>query len=434
MRDFSKSKALMARAAQSLAGGVSSHFRIFGQPHPLAFDHGEGAYLTDVDGNRYLDFTLSQGPMILGHSHPALLERVAAESTRGQLYAGQHLLEIEAAERVCEIVPCAERIRFSLSGSEADQMALRLARAVTGRKKFVKFEGHYHGWLDSTAISVNPPLDKAGPADAPTPVPWTGGQTESVLEEIIVLPWNNAELLEKVVRQHADEIAAIITEPIMCNTSCIVPRDGYLEAMRALCDELGILLIFDEVITGFRVAPGGAQEYFGVTPDLGVFGKACAAGYPVSILAGREKFMDYVADGRAIHAGTMNTNNPSMAAVMAALEVLTAENGAAYTRLRENGQALMAGLREAASGAGHDVLIQGPGPMFHMGFTTASGVHDYRESVASYDGSKYARFELGMLNEGVRLIGRGIWYHSVVHTSADVDKAIDAATKVLRQL
>ena len=289
MRDFSKSKALMDRAAKSLAGGVSSHFRVFGQPHPLAFEHSKGAFITDVDGNRYLDFVLSQGPMILGHSHPALLRSVADASEKGLLFAGQHALEIEAAERICQLVPCAELIRFSLSGSEADQAALRLARAVTGRKKFIKFEGHYHGWLDSTAISVNPPLDKAGPREAPHAVPWTDGQVSSVLDEVIVLPWNDLPLLENVVNTRADEVAAIITEPIMCNTSCVVPRQGYLEGIRDLCDRHGIVLIFDEVITGFRVSAGGAQEYLKVTPDLATFGKACAGGYAVSILAGKRK-------------------------------------------------------------------------------------------------------------------------------------------------
>ena len=434
MREFSKSKALMQRAARSLAGGVSSHFRIFGKPHPLVFDRAEGATITDVDGNRYLDFVLSQGPMILGHSHPQLLERVAAESRKGQLYAGQHVLEIEAAERICQLVPCAELLRFSLSGSEADQAALRLARAVTGRTKFIKFEGHYHGWLDSTAISVNPPLEKAGPREAPTPVPWTGGQTASVLDEVIVLPWNDLALLERIVQENADQVAAIITEPIMCNTSCILPREGYLEGMRRLCDQAGIVLIFDEVITGFRVAPGGAQEYLGVTPDLATFGKACAGGYPVSILAGKKKSMDYVADGRAIHAGTLNSSNPSMAAIHAALDLLTADSNAAYGRLRENGRHLMEGLSQVAKNTGHDVLIQGPGPVFHVGFTDAAAVHDYREAIAAYDGAKYARFELGMLKEGVRLIGRGIWYHSIVHTESDLSFALDATARVLKQL
>ncbi len=434
MKKFAKSKEMMARAANSLAGGVSSHFRIFGQPHPLAFDHGEGAYITDVDGNRYLDFVLSQGPMILGHSHPEWLESVIAESKRGQLYAGQHLLEIEAAERICEVVPCAELIRFSLSGSEADHMAIRLARAVTGRPKFIKFEGHYHGWFDSTAVSVNPPLDKAGPANAPIPVPWTSGQLASVLDEVIVLPWNDMELLEKTVAANADDIAAVITEPIMCNTSCILPRDGYLEGMRSLCDRHGIVMIFDEVITGFRVAPGSAQGYLGVTPDLATFGKACAGGYPVSILAGKREFMDYVADGRSIHAGTLNSNNPSMAAVVKALELLTQDDNAAYKRLLANGCALIDGLRQAAADTGHDVLIQGPGPVFHMGFSRQDAVHDYREAVAAYDTAKYARFEFGMLNEGIRLIGRGIWYHSIIHSEDDVAIALDAARRVLGDL
>ena len=214
-----------------MAGGVSSHFRMGGTPHPLFFTHGKGARIYDVDGNEYLDFTLSQGPMILGHSHPEVIRRVNEEMNRGQLFAGQHMLELELAETVQRLIPCAELIRFSNSGSESVQAALRLARGYTGRKLYVKFEGQYHGWFDNVLVSQHPSLDAAGKNDLPTKVLETQGQAASVLDEMIVLPWNDLEAVKRAFEQWGSDIAAIITEPIMCNNGCIEPlRDfGHLQ-------------------------------------------------------------------------------------------------------------------------------------------------------------------------------------------------------------
>src|SRR5262245_37822103 len=273
-----ESDAMLARAKAVLAGGVNSQCRA-GPNLPLFFERAEGARLYDVDGNAYLDYALGQGPMLLGHTPPAVIETVRQSLGRGQLYAGQYEEEILLAERLQRIVPCAELLRVGNSGSEAVQTALRLARGATGRVKYLKFEGRYHGWLDSTLISVAPPLEQAGDRAAPNPIPGTQGQTASVLEEVLALPWNDLELLRRTVEAHRGEIAAIITEPMMCNTSAIPPAPGFLEGMRALCDAHGIVLIFDEIITGFRLSLGGAQQKFGVTPDLAVFGKAMASGY-----------------------------------------------------------------------------------------------------------------------------------------------------------
>ena len=432
MRNYSHSKALYERACNVLAGGVSSEFRKFSYPHPLFYASGIGSRITDVDGNEYLDFTLSQGPLIVGHSHPNVLERVAEYSSKGQLFAGQHLGELELAEKLQALIPCAELLRFSLSGSESDHAALRLSRAVTSRNKFVRFEGHYHGWFDNVAVGIGGPSEEAlGERENPTPVRWTQGLPENIEDEMIVLPWNDLELLKKVVAERHDEIAAIITEPVMCNNGCIPPAPGFLQGIRDICDEFGIIFILDEVITGFRLGLGGAQEYFGVTPDLAIFGKAMASGYPISVLCGKRELMQLVADGTVIHAGTMNSGNSCIAAALATIEVLEAEG--THAQLFELGQKLMSGLTQIAEETGHNMLVQGMGPMFHVGFTDAEKVTDFRGTFV-YDKAKYAQFLQGMQERGIRLIGRGLWYISAVHTTEDIDFCLDMARETLQEM
>ncbi len=429
-RTYAQSEALMERARNVLAGGVSSEFRKAG--HPLFYERGEGSRIWDVDGNEYVDFTLSQGPLILGHSHSHVLERVAQASAAGQLFAGQHLLELELAERLQRMIPCAELLRFSLSGSEADHAALRVARAVTGRTKFIRFEGHYHGWFDNVSYNIHAPsLETMGERDQPNAIPWTQGLPPGTTDEFIVLPWNDLDLVERTFAHHGEQIAAVITEPIMCNNGCIEPVPGYLQGLRQLCDRYGSALIFDEVITGFRLGLGGAQAHYGVTPDLAVFAKALASGYPISVLAGKRAWMQPIAEGNVIHAGTMNSNTPTVAAALATLDVL--ESDALHPRLFALGQMLMTGLREACAESGHHVLIQGPGPMFHMGFTDAPSVSDLRGTV-SYDKVKYAAFVAGMHEWGIRLIGRGLWYLSAAHTEQDIACAVKAARAVLAEI
>jgi glutamate-1-semialdehyde 2,1-aminomutase len=432
MREYPQSRALHERACRSLAGGVSSEFRRFNAPHPLVYTRGRGSRIWDADGNEYLDFTLSQGPLILGHSHPHVIETVQRVSSEGQIFAGQHLLEIELAETLQRLLPCAELMRFSLSGSEADHTALRLARAATGRPRFLRFEGHYHGWFDNVAFGIAAPsLEAMGSREAPNPVPWTAGLPDRVTKEAILLPWNDLALVEATLAQRHSEVAAIITEPVMCNSGCIPPEPGFLEGLRDLCDRYGIVLIFDEVITGFRLGLGGAQRHFGVTPDLAVFGKAMASGYPISVLAGKRALMQLIVDGKVVHAGTMNSGHASVAAAWATIEVL--ERDRVHERLFALGERLMTGLREAARETGHAVLIQGPGPMFHMGFTTAALVRDLRDTFA-YEKARYAEFVRRMQDRGIRLIGRGLWYLSGAHTEAEIEHCVDTARAVLGEM
>ncbi|HEY4065119.1 MAG TPA: aspartate aminotransferase family protein [Puia sp.] len=429
---YSKSGALLERARKALAGGVSSEFRKYNHPHAIFYTHGEGSYIYDADGNKYLDFTLSQGPLILGHSHPKVLKEVAEYSNKGQLFAGQHIKEIELAEKLQQLITSAELIRFCLDGSTAVQTAFRVARAKTGKQKFLRFEGHYHGWLDNVGWAISAPSAEAlGNREHPNVFPWTEGLPEQAKDEFITLPWNDLDLVKKVVAQRHKEIAAIITEPVMCNNSCIVPAEGFLEGLREICDQYDIALIFDEVITGFRISLGGAQQYFNITPDLSVFAKAMGSGYPISAVVGKRKWMSLIENARVIHAGTMNAGNPTIAAALATISVLEAEQP--YERLFRYGQRLMEGLRQAAARSKQNLLVQGPGPMFHMGFTDLDKVKDYRDSF-TYDKGKLGKFIAGMHDRGIRIIGRGLWYISAAHTEEEIDHAIKTAEEVLKTI
>ena len=432
MRQYTESASWLARAKKSLAGGVSSEFRKFNHPHALFYREAKGAHIVDVDGNDYLDFTLSQGPLIAGHSHPHVLSAVRDYSEMGQLFAGQHRLEVELSERLQRHIPSAELMRFCLDGSEAVQTALRLARAKTGRKKFLRFEGHYHGWLDNVAWGLSVPSpDAMGTREHPLVHPWTEGLPATAREEFEILPWNDLRLVEDLVSRQHDQLAAIITEPIMCNNGCILPAGGFLEGIRSLCDRYGITLIFDEVITGFRMSLGGAQAYFGVTPDLSIFAKAMASGYPISAVVGRKEWMELIAVGKVIHAGTMNSGNPSVAAAMATLDLLEAPG--AHRMLFSLGNRLAIGLRDIGRRLRTNLLVQGPGPMVHTGFTDLPEVKDFRD-VLAYDKAKLSKFIAGLHDEGVRVIGRGLWYLSLAHTEADVDRALEISEKVLAKI
>lgn len=431
MRTYTTSRALYDRARNVLAGGVSSEFRKFSYPHPLFFTHGQGSHIYDVDGNDYLDFTLSQGPLILGHSHPAVLDRVTNASAAGQLYGAQQEAEIELAEHIQRLVPCAELMRFGLDGSTAVHTALRLARATTGRPKFLRFEGHYHGWLDNVAFGINGAAETIGQPEDPVPTPWTAGLPTRVFDEALVLPWNNLALVQKLFETRGAEIAAVITEPVMCNNGCIPPAPGFLAGLRQLCNQYNSVLIFDEVITGFRLGLSGAQGFFDVIPDIGIFGKALANGYPLGVIAGRRELMQPIAEGQVIHAGTMNASVPTIAAALATLETLEQEQ--IHTRLFTLGRRLMDGLRAAARKSEQPLLVQGPGPMFHVGFTQHQEVRDYRESL-SFDKARGAAFVGAMQDRGVRLIGRGLWYLSAAHREADIDYAVEIAYEALQAL
>jgi len=432
IQSYERSAELLERAKQVLAGGVSSEFRKYSYPHALYYTHGEGSRIYDVDGNEYLDFTLSQGPLILGHSHPELLEAIEQYSRKGQLFAGQHIQEIELAEKIQKLIPSAELMRFSLSGSEAIQTAFRIARAKTGRPKFLRFEGHYHGWLDNVAWGLSiPEGEDLGDRNSPNVFPWTEGLPPNSRDEFEILPWNDLGLVEQFLAENHEEIAGVITEPIMCNKGCILPEKEFLKGLRELCTKYGVALIFDEVITGFRIDLGGAQTYFNVTPDISIFAKALASGYPLSAVVGTREWMEVVENGKALHAGTMNSGNGPVAAALATVSILEREQP--HERMFAYGQKLMEGIRQSAQKHNQNVLVTGPGPMFCTSFTSLTTLRDYRDTL-TFDGDKLRKFIVGLQAEGIRVIGRGLWYISAAHTEEDITRAVDAVDRVLEQL
>jgi len=429
MEPFKRSRVYLERARDVLAGGVSSSIRLAEKPHPLFFARARGAVMEDLDGREYIDYVCGYGPVILGHADPRVTDAVARSLSLGQTFGGQHPLEVEVAERIRHLVPSMERMRFSSSGSEAVQAALRIARASTGRWVVVRFDGHYHGWLDGVYCAD---LGSEDPAPARAR-PGSRGQSSTSVGDLMVLPWNDQTALAAAEERLRGILAGVILEPVLCNTGVIPPRPGYLEAIRGWCNREDAVLIFDEVITGFRVALGGAQTLLGVRPDLSVFGKALANGFPVSVVGGRRNLMEGVAAGEVLHAGTFNGQVAVMAAAQATLDVLAEENGALYRTITVTGRALMDGLRALAAETEIPVLLQGPGPVFHMWFTPLRAIEDAATARGTGVG-QYARFVECMMRRGVRLIPGGRWYISAAHTSAHVSQTLAVAREAFREV
>ncbi|HKF37610.1 MAG TPA: glutamate-1-semialdehyde 2,1-aminomutase [Ktedonobacteraceae bacterium] len=422
---------LYMRARRSLAGGVSSSFRAAVKPEPLFVEYGQGAYLVDANGVRYLDFALAWGPLILGHSHPAIISAVQAQLERGWMFGAQHELEFRVAERIQASAPCAELVVYSNSGSEAVLVALRLARAYADRPKVVKFEGHYHGWTDSVLISYHPPLSEVGLPDHPHAVPGTRGQSTAVLADVIVLPWNDLRVLEDTLQQHKSEIAAVIMEPVMCNSGLVHPVPGYLEAVRTLTQQHEMLLIFDEVITGFRLALGGAQEVYGVLPDMAIYAKAIAGGFPLSVVAGRQAVMDLIANGIVQHSGTYNGNPISLAAADATLEQLSQPG--TYDHLNTLGSTLAHGARALLTSYKLPALVHQAGPLMQILFTGQKEVRDYR-AVATCNAALSDALVQELRRHAILTLPDGRWYLSTVHTEADIQVALQALDASLEKL
>ncbi|MEU0499004.1 aminotransferase class III-fold pyridoxal phosphate-dependent enzyme [Mycobacterium sp. NPDC006124] len=407
---------LRERAKRVLPGGVSSNTRLL-NPH-LIVERASGCRLWDVDGTEYLDYLLGQGPNFLGYGPPRVVEKIVAAQRDGIIYAATHRREIEAAERVLGVLPWADQLRFGSSSSEMVQAAVRIARNATGRRNVLRFHGHYHGWFDN--IQIRSEGDRV--------VPGSLGQLPDALDPMLTVEWNDAEAFTAALRDHGDTIAAVVMEPMMLNAGAIVPVDGYLQHVREACTRLGIVLIFDETISGFRVALGGAAERFDVAPDLAVYGKAMAAGWPCAALVGRGELFSDVATGALTHAGTFNGNTIATAAVLASLDEL--EDRSVYRHVESVGTALINGL--TALLAHHDVPVKLQGlPMaFHARFDTGTEPLTSFAQVQALDGERYGRFATKLIDAGIWVAYRGIWYVSAAHTGADVDetlKRFDAA-------
>jgi len=425
---FDKSKAAWEAGSAYVAGGVNSGYRTGLRPHPLVFQRAYEAHLVDLDGNDYIDYFAGMGPMILGHSPKEVIDAASAQLQQSILVAGQTPLEYEAARLITELVPAAELVRFNSSGAEAVQAALRVARAFTGKKKVIKFEGHYHGWFDNVLWSVTPDPAAAGDPLSPTPLPGTLGQEEKE-ENLIVLPWNNAQVIERELAK--GDVAAVIMEPIMFNTGGVLPLPGYLEKVRELTTKYGAVYIIDEVITGFRVSSGGAQKVLGLTPDITIFGKALANGFAVAALAGKKEIMALIGDAKVMHGGTYNSQSVSMAATVATLKLLQSEKP--HQAIAKTGTALMNGLREIFTKHNLVFEIVGYPSVFNVRFDL-QGPTDYRSAMTA-NRAKYLDFAFELLQRGVRILPRGTWFVSAAHTDEDIAKtliAVDAALTALK--
>lgn len=433
-RRRTKSHEWFTRAQESLVEGVNSpsRGRSVYSLGPIVVERGVGVRIWDVDWNEYTDFMMAFGALIHGHAHPAITEAVNQAMSEGSHFAACTAAEIEAAERVCRMVPTAERVRFTNSGSEATMLALRLARAHTGRAKLLKFEGQYHGWYDPYLINAHAhPAEALGTADAPARIPDSAGIPETVFADVILVPWNDKERLERAFREHGPQLAAAITEPIMANLGCIPPKPGYLKRLRELTQEAGALLIFDEVVTGFRYAPGGCQQHYGIKPDISTFGKALGAGFPIGAVAGPRAILDRLVwhDGMVLHYGTFNGHRLIMKVVCASLDLLMAGDGAAYKRLHGLGDAAIAGLRDVFRRRGVKAIVQGFGPMFQVYFTDRPAIHDYREYCAYADTRKYSYFAHLLLERGIYMTpSNGLhWIITTAHKQADIEQLIVVA-------
>ena len=428
---------LFEQAKRPIPGGVNSTARATWSgwdPYPLFVSHGTGSRLTDVDGNEYIDYLLGLGPMLLGH-RPARVTQAVVDfvQNRGTVFALPTAEEAVLADKIIAAVPSVEQVRLCNTGTEAVLYAVRLARAFTGRQKIVRFEGMYHGFSDGVYWSKHPDLQAAGPEQAPTAVPQGPGLPAGIDRSLIVLPWNDPAALRQAFEREGRDIAAVLTEPVMCNTGCILPEPGYLEQMRELTRAHGALLLFDEVITGFRIGLGGAQGRFGITPDLSVFAKGLGGGFPVAALGGRRDVMELVAQGRVSMAGTYNANGIAVAAANAALDEL-AQPGC-YERLYAVSDQLREGLQRILADRRVPAHVVGLGPVLQLWFTEAP-IRNYREAARHADQRAFRRWWEGMLERGVLFHPHAFenLFVSFAHTEQDVDQTLAAAREALAQV
>ncbi|WP_405996883.1 aspartate aminotransferase family protein [Streptomyces sp. NBC_00829] len=430
------SRSWFERAQASLAGGISSSARLTStgpHPYPLYMHSGSGARIRDVDGNEYIDYLISYGSAVLGHASPLLTEALTQVLHTGTMFGTCNVPEVELAELICQMVPCADLVRFANSGSEAVQGAVRAARGHTGRSGILKFEGHYHGWSDTLAISNRPTAAQAGPYGTPHPVPHSPGIPPGVVDDVVVCPWNDPAALRAALDAHKD-LAAVICEPIVANNACTMPDAGFLDLLRDECTARGIVLIFDEVCTGFRTGPGGAQALFEVLPDLAVFSKALGGGLPIAAFAGRREVMEPLARGEVKHGGTYNA---SPLCATAALVTLRALNDPAVTkRIDEIGRRVMETVRRAARDRGVPCAVQGLGAMFQVVFSPdGTPTRRYRDLLLA-DQPRYDAFRHELLKRGVHTnaYAMACWFVPATVTDDDLTATCRAVEEAFAEL
>jgi glutamate-1-semialdehyde 2,1-aminomutase len=422
--DIKTSKELFQRACKSIPGGVNSPVRAFGSVGgtPLFITKAKGSYLYDADGNKYIDYIASWGPMILGHAHEEVVKAIQERAALSTSYGAPTELEIEMAELIIGMVPNVDMIRMVSSGTEACMSAVRLARGFTGRNKIIKFEGHYHGHADAFLV-------KAGSGLATLQIQSVPGITPGVALDTLTAPFNNLPFVEEIVKKYEGEIAAIILEPVAGNMGCVLPEKGFLESLRAICDKENILLIFDEVMTGFRLAPGGAQEKLGIRADLVTYGKVIGGGMPVGAFGGRKEIMEHIAPlGKVYQAGTLSGNPLAMIAGITTLKILK-ENPSIYTELEEKTRYLHSGLEKVLKEKGVPFVINRFGSMISLHFNN-DPVKDFETSSKS-DMERFNKFFHAMLDQGIYLPPSAFesWFLNNALSVRDLDETIEAASQ-----
>jgi len=426
---MSRSHDLFTRAQNHIPGGVNSPVRAFKGVggDPVFFKKASGAYVYDEDGQQYIDYVGSWGPMIVGHSHPEVLQAVQTVMQDGLSFGAPTELEIQMADRVCELVPSMDMVRMVSSGTEATMSAIRLARGFTGRDKIVKFEGCYHGHADSLLV-------KAGSGALTLGVPTSPGVPAALAEYTLTLNYNDSAQVREVFSQIGGEIACIIVEPVAGNMNCVPPLPGFLETLREVCDQSGTVLILDEVMTGFRVALGGAQQYFNIKPDLTTLGKVIGGGMPVGAFGGKREIMEYIAPlGPVYQAGTLSGNPVAMAAGLKTLELISQPDF--YTALTEKTGKLVKGLAARAQAAGIPLTTNQVGGMFGVFFSTEKQISNFAQ-VSRCDVERFKHFFHGMLDKGIYLAPSAFeaGFVSSSHSDADIEATLQAAGEVFKAL
>jgi glutamate-1-semialdehyde 2,1-aminomutase len=433
------SKRLYERTKKVLIEGGSSSSRgpaNYGE-YPIFMQRGAGSRLYDVDGNEYVDWMMAFGALPLGHADPEVAQAIAEAAANGAHFATATEIEVEVAEMLQQMIGNAEIVRFANTGTEAVMAAIRLARGFTGRQKIVKFEGHYHGWYDDLCVSSNVvPTPTMGVRSDPVKIFDSSGLNHAALEDTVVVPWNDLGELERAIENHRGQIAAIITEGVMANMGVIPPIDGYLQGLQELARKNGILFILDETVTGFRIAPGGCQEYYKLSPDIATFGKALGCGLPVAAFVGRRDIMNKLAWGGVLHYGTHNASRIGLHAARASLRKLNRDGGAGFRHMWTIADQLCAGIQQIFTRRNVPAIVQRVGPMFQIMFTKASSIRDCREFCSLVDRAAYQKLSHKLFEFGV-YTSPAAGLHSIAtfaHTQEDVKFTLNALDQGLGAL
>ena len=416
-----KSKELFFETKKYLVDGVSSSFhKAHNEEYPICVTQGKGSHMYDVDGNDYIDYVAGFGPMILGYAPEAVNEAVRQQLEKGSQFSTPTEDLCKLSKKLTEIIPCAEMVSFQSSGTEANMHAWRVARAATGKMKIVKFEGQYHGWADEQKVTIGAEnIDQLGPKTHINKLMNTAGQRTNTADDIVLAPWNDEKALEEILKAQSDEIAAVLMEPYMCDEGPILAHEGYLQAVKDMCEKYNVLLIFDEVITGFRLQLGGAQQYFGVTPDLAIFGKAIAAGFSLSMICGKKEYMEKVHP-----SGTFNATPIAVAASLATIAEL--EKPGTYEKMDELGKKLTDGIMELGKKHGLKTYANHHNGICQMQIGIDRAPTDFRDCLENVDKESYDKLFLLARDYGVRLTSaRGRIYISTAHTEEDIDKTLE---------